>query len=209
MIMPRPPRPLDARAAERLRDAAAAAFGAKGLEDASLNEILGAAAMGKGSFYHWFADKAALHDWVVDGMVEQLRAELRVPAPSALTAASFRPELDAVLARFMRAAEADARLANLGLMFHNSADAPAERSIARVRAAALHGIDDVLRVGRERGAVRDDLPSDLLSAWAISSLTTLDQWALRAHGPARAAVAATALDALWSLLAPPAEESRP
>lgn len=202
--VPRPPRPLDARAAERLRAAAAAAFGAKGLEDASLNEILSAAGMGKGSFYHWFADKAALHDWVVDGMVDQLRAELRVPAPAALTAATFRSELDGVLGRFMRAAEADPRLANLGRMFHNSAGAPGERSITRMRAAALRWIDEVLRAGRERGVIRDDLPADLLSAWAISSLTTLDQWALAADEPERAAAASTALDALWSLLAPPA-----
>jgi AcrR family transcriptional regulator len=200
--VPRPPRPLDAHAAERLRKAAAAAFGAKGLEDASLNEILGAAGMGKGSFYHWFGDKAALHDWVVDGMVDQLRADLRVPAPAALTAASFRPELDGVLARFMRAVEAEPRLVHLGRMFHNSADASSERSITRLRTAALRWIDEVLRAGRERGAIRDDLPADLLSAWAISSLTTLDQWALGADESERAAVAGTALDALWSLLAP-------
>jgi hypothetical protein len=137
-------------------------------------------------------------------MVERLRAELRVPAPSALTAASFRAELDGLLARFMRAAETDPSLASLGRMFHNSADAPAERSISRMRAAALHWIDEVLRVGRERGAIRDDLPAELLSAWAISSLTTLDQWALGADEPTRASVAGTALDALWSLLAPPA-----
>lgn len=203
MIMPRPPRPLDADTAERLRAAASAAFGAKGLEDASLNDILGAAGMGKGSFYHWFADKAALHDWVVDGMVEQLRAGLRVPAPSALTAESFRSELDGVLARFMRAAEADPRLAGLGLMFHNSAGASGERSIARVRTAALQWIDEVLRVGRTRGVIRDDLPADLLSAWVISSLATIDQWALHVAGPEQATVATTALDALWSLLGPP------
>ncbi|WP_284254054.1 hypothetical protein [Pseudolysinimonas kribbensis] len=33
-------------------------------------------------------------------------------------------------------------------------------------------------------------------------LTTLDQWALGTDAPDRAALAATALDALWSLLAP-------
>ncbi|GAA2076496.1 hypothetical protein GCM10009840_08650 [Pseudolysinimonas kribbensis] len=200
--MSRPPRPLDAAASGRLLAAAADAFGARGLERASLNDVLKRAGMGKGSFYHWFADKAALHDWVVDAIAGRLGTTLRAPDPSSLTAESFRAELDAVLARFAQAAEADPQLADLGLMFHNSIGLAPERSISRVRVTALRWIDEVLRAGRDLGVIRTDLPADLLSAWAIASLTTLDQWALGTDAPDRAALAATALDALWSLLAP-------
>ncbi|WP_168203890.1 TetR/AcrR family transcriptional regulator [Humibacter ginsenosidimutans] len=201
--MPRPPRPLAPASAQRLLLAAADAFGAKGLDDASLNDILKRAGMGKGSFYHRFADKAALHDWVTETMAGRARTALAAPGLGTLSAASFRQELTAMLARFMVLAGEHPELANLGLMFHNSADAPPERTIARVRATVLGWIEAALTRGRELRVIRDDLPSDLLTQWTVASLTTIDRWVLAdPDGPsARGAVAATAVDALWALLA--------
>lgn len=201
--MSRPPRPLDAAAAERLRSAAADAFARKGLDGASLNDILTRAGMGKGSFYHWFADKGALHDWVVRDLADALGRGLQAPDLATLTAASFRPELSAMLARFSALAGERAALSQLGLMFHNSVDAPDERVIARIRAAGLRWIDDAVQTGRALGVIRTDLPADLLCAWTIASLTTLDRWVLTTDAPGRERAAATALDALWTLLTPP------
>ena len=55
--------------------------------------------MGKGSFYHHFTDKAALHDWVTETLSQTLLAETRPPRLETLTAASLRLELSELLDR--------------------------------------------------------------------------------------------------------------
>ena len=208
--MPRPPRPLDPARSQRLLVVAGETFAADGFEGASLNDILSRAAMGKSSFYHRFADKTALHDWVARTMADAIVTEIRVPDLETFSAASFRPELTALLDRFQRLAAARPELMSLGLMFHNSADAPPESSIARVRSGVMTWIGEALRRGRELGVIRTDLPPALLSEWTVASLTTIDRWALTADTPvaARAGTAAAAIDALWSLLAPPNAPTR-
>lgn len=202
--VPRPPRPLDAATAQRLLVAAAAAFATDGMEAASLNRILERASMAKSSFYHRFADKAALHDWVTRTMKDAILDGVHVPDLKTLTAASFRPELDSLLERFQRLANARPELMDLGRMVHSATDDDAERAIAEVRAGLLGWIAEALHTGRELGVVRSDLPADLLSAWTVASLTAIDRWVLTSPAPlpARSASASTAIDALWSLLSP-------
>lgn len=198
----RPARPLDAAVADRLCTVAAEAFAARGLEGASLNGILSRAGMGKGSFYHRFADKSALHDWVTRRLSTALLEEIHPPQPNAFTAENFRDELSALLARLGRVALTRPELMDLGRMFHNSADASSERAITTVRRAVNAWITGVLETGRRLGTVRSDLPLDLLTAWAIMSLTTIDQWALAStdEAAARRAAAAAALDIFWNLI---------
>lgn len=200
--VPRPPRPLAPVAAERLRLVAANAFGADGLDGASLNDILKRCGMGKGSFYHRFADKAALHDWVVRALADDMVDSLQPPDLRMLTAASFRPALTAMLGRATALAAERPELMNLGLMFHNSATAPADRAISGVRAAVLNWIGEALMTGRALGVVRSDLPADLLSAWAIASLTTIDEWVLNAP-------TASGHDETWSKAASGHDEAGP
>lgn len=158
--------------------------------------------MGKGSFYHHFADKAALHDWVTKRLSTDLLEEVRPPPLEALTAANLRPELSEMLDRLGRITTTRPELMDLGRMFHNSADAAADRAIARVRRTVTDWVTDALRIGQTLGIIRRDLPLDLLTAWTIASLTTIDQWALTATTPVRArrTVAQTALDGLWQVL---------
>lgn len=200
--MSRPARPLDAVTAGRLCAVAAEAFAARGLEGASLNGILRRAGMGKGSFYHRFADKAALHDWVTERLSTALLDEVRPPQPSALTAECFRDELSQVLARLGQVSIARPELMDLGRMFHNSADAPPERAIARMRGAVTAWITDVLGIGRELGTIRTDLPLDLLTGWTIATLTIIDQWVLgsREDIDTRRRTADTALTIFWYAL---------
>lgn len=183
---------------------AVASFAADGLEGASLNGILERAGMGKSSFYHRFADKAALHDWVVERLSQSLLGEVEVPDVAELTAQTFRPRISALVADLSRSAVTRPETMALGRMFHDSADAPGDRRIAEVRASVLGWIAGAVVAGRAVGAIRDDLPDDLLSAWAVSSLLTIDQWVLAADGDiaSRGDTASTALDALWDLLAP-------
>lgn len=201
-MMSRPARPLAASTAARLREAAARAFAQSGLDGASLNGILKRIDMGKGSFYHHFADKAALHDWVTEHLSAELLAEVRPPRVDTLTASRFRPELSALLDRIGRIAATHPDLTDLGRMFHNSADVSAERSIARVRRTVITWVTDALRTGQSLCVIRRDLPLDLLTAWTIVSLTVIDQWALTttASITERRAATETAAENLWQLL---------
>lgn len=200
--MSRPARPLAASTAVRLREAAADAFARSGLDAASLNSILRRAEVGKGSFYHHFADKAALHDWVTERLSADLLAEVRPLRVETLTTVSFRPELSALLDRLGRLATTQPELMDLERMFHNSAEVAAERAIARVRRTMIAWVADALRTGQSLGVIRRDLPLDLLTAWTIASLTVIDQWALTTTAPitARRAAAEMALRDLWQLL---------
>lgn len=201
--MSRPARPLAAPKAQRLRSAAADAFGRDGLDGASLNQILGRAKMGKGSFYHHFADKAALHDWVTEDLSRALLAQVRPPSLETLTAATFQAELSALLERAARTTVTQPELMNLGRMFHTAADLDADRAIAKVRVTVIAWIAKALQTGRTRGVVRQDLPIELLTTWVIASLTAIDQWMLTTTTPVtlRWTAAETAIGALWQLLA--------
>jgi AcrR family transcriptional regulator len=200
--MSRPARPLAAPTSLRLREVAADAFAQGGLEGASLNGILKRVEMGKGSFYHHFADKAALHDWVTEAISADLLAEVRPPRLDTLTTESFRPELSELLDRMGRIAATRPELMDLGRMFHNSAEVTAERAIARVRSTVIAWVTDSLRTGQSLGVIRRNLPIDLLTAWTIASLTVIDQWVLTTTTPitARRAASDTALENLWQLL---------
>lgn len=201
--MSRPARPLAAPKAQRLRDAAADAFGRDGLDGASLNDILKRAAIGKGSFYHHFADKAALHDWVTDGLSAALLDQVRPPSLEALTTANFQAELSALLERAARTTVTRPELMNLGRMFHTSADLGARRAITKVRRDVIAWITDALHTGRTLDLVRQDLPIDLLTTWVIASLTAIDQWTLSTSSSVtvRRTAGETAIAALWQLLA--------
>jgi AcrR family transcriptional regulator len=200
--MSRPARPLDTAAADRLCAAAAAAFAARGLDGASLNGILSRARIGKSSFYHRFANKAALHDWVTERLSTALLNEIHPPQPHAFTTQDFRDELAALLARLGHVALTRPELLDLGRMFHNSADTPPERAITRVRLAVNRWIADVLESGQRLGSIRTDLPLDLLTAWAIATLTTIDKWALGIENrtESRHEAATTALNIFWNLI---------
>lgn len=200
--MSRPARPLAAPTATRLTAAAADAFARNGLDGASLNGILKQAQMGKGSFYHHFADKAALHDWVTEALSQTLVAQVRPPELSTLTTATFWPELSELLDRLGRTAATQPELMDLGRMFHNSTYVPPERRIAKVRHAMIAWLTDALRLGQTLGIIRRDLPLGLLTAWTIASLTAIDHWALTATTSVteRRTAADTALNSLWQIL---------
>lgn len=201
--MSRPARPLAAPKAQRLRDAAANAFGCDGLDGASLNHILKRAAMGKGSFYHHFEDKAALHDWVTESLSAALLDQVRPPSLEALTKTNFQTELSALLGRAAQSTVTKPELMNLGRIFHNGADLDPHRTITKVRHNVIAWITDALHTGRTLAVVRQDLPIDLLTTWVIASLTAIDQWTLSTSSSAavRRTAGETAIAALWQLLA--------
>jgi len=156
------PRPRFATADEKLRqrilDAARAEFAAKGYETASLNRILLAAGLSKGSFYYWFDDKLDLAATVF------LEAARPMSDVVELEPVNSVEEFWAELHRFTyeRLEKFDAKRAETELVMR-LANAMLEDKTLREKilpgmAEGRAKIVAFMRRGVELGAVRTDLP---------------------------------------------------
>lgn len=183
-----------------LIEATVAEFAASGYEGASLNRIIRAAGISKSSFYHAVSSKAELFDAVVASLVADVRGRWQPPAPSDFAGSDFWPRVDDVLARLAALAGSDRAVGMLGRIFYLPATGEPD---ARTR--MLEGIrawvGEVLEVGVDSGAVRDDLPAEALAAAAFGMLRGLDEWALAGTVDPSSAAAAPGI-LLRGLLAP-------
>jgi AcrR family transcriptional regulator len=186
---------------------AAGEFARAGYERASLNTIIRNCGMSKSSFYHYFASKQALFEHVMTEAGKALLDELQVPAPGELGGDRFWERVAALLARLLAISAQQAWYIDAGKLFHLP-DAPAAQSPALQR-ALIHSaqwLDEALAVGRECGAVRDDLPAPLQGELVFAVLQAMDRWSLQ-HKDAMDAtawqrLADLQLDAVRRLLAP-------
>ena len=198
------PTPLDRLDPERratLVRAAADEFASAGLEGASLNRIIRACGMSKSSFYHLFESKLDLVDLVIGDLTAQVRSGLDVPAPESF-AEHFWVRVEQFLVRLEQdlIAHPDALL--LGRLFYA---ATPDGTQAGVVAEISGWVAQVLRVGREVGAVRTDLPPELQLGLVVAVLRTMDQWVVQEltdEGAAAGAEVGVVVDALRRLLAP-------
>ena len=74
---------------ERILTAAAEEFAGRGYEAASVNRIIAAAGISKGSLYYYFDDKEDLFITVVEHASQQIRRETGAPELGELTAATY------------------------------------------------------------------------------------------------------------------------
>jgi len=178
------PRPRFDRLAPDQQDAILTAalreFAAHGYADASLNRIIAAAGLSKGAMYYYFDDKADLYLHVVGTQLGRLTGEpggftlfratsaagfwsaLAVDALAALTTLSTLPEVAAVLRD--AAGGSGAAVLRRGQEEFDSATRPwVERAIQR---------------GQQLGAVRVDVPVELLCAVAGAMMQAMDAWYL-------------------------------
>lgn len=177
------------------RDALVAAtvaeFVSAGFEGASLNRIIRAAGLSKSSFYHAVASKAELLDAVVESLIDDVRARWTPPSPADFAGDAFWGHVDRVLDDLGALAASDRALGLLGRIFYLP-----ESGAADARDVLLEDVRnwvaEVLRIGVESGAVRDDLPADALAAAAFGMLRGLDEWALSTADAGDAASAASA-----------------
>lgn len=204
--MPKRPRPpLDEPRLRAVLDAAEEEFAAHGFAGASYNRIIERAGLSKGVMYYHFDDKSDLFRAVVRRAADTVAAIVGPWRPSR-DADDFRDQLRALTARALEAAMVDPRAMRLVRL---AARAPEmiERAYGEHAAAALRWTVAILDDGRRVGAVRDDLPLELLASAALGLGQGLDAWFLQhlpALDPARAeALLAASLDLFFRLLAPP------
>ena len=144
-------------------------FAAHGFHDASLNRIIDAAGISKGSMYYYFDGKEDLFAHVARVEFERLFAAVGPvalpgePGPDAFWSAVERYYLDA-----MTGLAARPQLAALVRGWLAASDNPAlQRAQQELEQAVLPWIERVLAAGQAGGAVRTDLPSGLLIAVAV------------------------------------------
>jgi len=156
--------------------AAADEFGERGFEGASYNRIIERAGISKGAMYYYFADKDDLFRTVMNAALAQWFEEVGFPV-GADTAAAFWHACETMYVRSLLFVLRDPRNAALcaGITKARAeqADHPVvtqlnERMLEWVGALATHG--------QAIGAIREDVPADLLVHSALSLIDAGDRW---------------------------------
>jgi AcrR family transcriptional regulator len=177
------PRPRFAKLPEAQREtilrAAVAEFAAYGFADASLNRIIEAAGISKGSLYYYFDGKEDLYAHVARQAMTGL-LEREGPFAVPMTAAdpdAFWDVLTGYYLRLMRALLADPVVAALVRGWIVAAGNPELAEVQReLEQTGLPWFLTVITVGQQIGAVRTDLPSDLLLAVVFGMGQAMDVW---------------------------------
>ncbi len=160
---------------DELLSAATAEFAAHGYAEASLNQILKAAGLSKGTLYYYFADRDDLYAYVV------LQAGMALRAGAAFD--TFEPttpvEFERGLIRLAQSA--------IAVMREKPTEMKALRSFQRdlrrlnkpvfapLLELARQTFLDVIRRGRKLGVVRDDVSESLLVEMLESADEVLDR----------------------------------
>lgn len=153
-------------------------FAAHGFHDASLNRIIDAAGISKGSMYYYFDDKEDLFAHVVRVEFERLFAGLGVVAlPAEGGPDAFWSAMEVYYLDAMTAMAARPQLAALVRGWLAASDNPAlQRAQQGMEQAVRPWVERVLTAGQAVGAVRDDLPDGLLIAVALGMGRAMDLW---------------------------------
>ena len=153
-------------------------FAAHGFHDASLNRVIEAAGISKGSMYYYFDGKEDLYAYLAQTELQQLFARLGpFPVPSEDDADRFWSTLENYYIRLMTALAASPQLADLVRGWIAVSNNPAlQQAQQKMEQAMLPWLEQTLTVGQRAGAVRNDLPSALLIAVVLGMGQAMDTW---------------------------------
>ncbi len=177
-----PPRPrfdkLQPERQEAILEAATKEFAEEGAEHASLNKILAEAGVSKGAAYYYFDDKEDLFLTVLARMVDRAARIIGGVGPIE-TEEDFWREFRALYTRVLGFLKKHPTLAALAKRF--VAQPPSVMSAPQVGTmydAFRAWFTDLLRQGQKVGAVRTDLPMDLLVAVTWGMGEAVDRWTI-------------------------------
>lgn len=167
---------------EAILDAARQEFTAHGYRRASLNRIIEVAGISKGSMYYYFDGKEDLYAEVIR---EQLQALFErtghLPVPTATEPVAFWATVENHYLRLMRTLAESPEPAALLRAWLSDPDGPVSRSRQDdAERALLPWMTQALAVGQRIGAVRTDVPSDLLLAVVMAVGQAMDTWMITA-----------------------------
>jgi len=167
---------LDLDTRHRILETAAVEFAARGFEGVSLNQLIERLKMSKGSFYYYFDDKADLFNtvaglaWAIVLPVEKLDLET-------FNAGNYWSSLEALMLEARARVRANPWLVGFTrLMYDPPEIAGVRESLAEKFDEARQWQAELIRRGQALGAVRDDLPVELLQALLVGADEAGDRW---------------------------------
>ncbi|WP_407360195.1 TetR/AcrR family transcriptional regulator [Microbacterium sp. LBN7] len=166
-------RALDAEQQAVFLDAAFAEFSAHGLVGSSLNRIIRDAGLSKGSLYYYFDDKQDLYGEVLRVHLDRLLDGHRLEISAEQDAEVFWNAVERHATVMMTRLESSPELLSL---FGDALGSAAARRDAEHVASPWWG--RVIETGQAAGAVRADLPTDLLVSMAMGMTLAMDTWLL-------------------------------
>jgi AcrR family transcriptional regulator len=155
-------------------------FATHGFTSASLNRIIEAAGISKGSMYYYFDDKAELYAHVARGELGRMfEAAGPFPVPSARDPDAFWSTLEDYYIRIMAALEASPKLAALARDWLLASSNPTlQQAQKEMERALVPWFEQALSVGQRARAVRKDVPAGLLIAVVFGMGQAMDSWLL-------------------------------
>lgn len=169
---------LPAQQQQAIVQAALDEFAAHGFHYASLNRVIDAAGISKGSMYYYFDGKEDLCAYVAQLGLAGLFAQVGpLPDLGVGDADAFWADLGDYYLRLMRALVASPQLAALLRGWAAAAKSSAsQKAQEELEQSSLPWIAQVLATGQRVGAVRDDVPPTLLIAVAMGMGEAMDVW---------------------------------
>jgi AcrR family transcriptional regulator len=151
-------------------------FAAKGYEHASYNRIIERAGVSKGAMYYYFDDKEDLYATVVHQVSEQVLQEFAQVKP-AISADEFWDELQRLMTRMLAFMRRDPIITGV-------IKSALRLQAAGARTAAVRELGRLYRQWAEQfvaqaqrlGAIRCDLPFDLLVSLVVAVASAGDEW---------------------------------
>ncbi|MFT4163995.1 MAG: TetR/AcrR family transcriptional regulator [Microlunatus sp.] len=155
-------------------------FAAHGFHDASLNRVIEAAGISKGSLYYYFDGKDDLYVHTVRTELEQLFARLDpLPLPTEGDPDAFWSTLEHYYLLVMSALVDSPQLAALIRGWIAASATPALRQAQQEVEQLLEPwLQQALVTGQRMGAIRTDLPPSLLIAVVSGMGQAMDIWLL-------------------------------
>jgi len=162
---------------QEILQSAAQEFAEHGYSGASMNQIIERAGLSKGAMYYYFDDKQDLYTTVMVRTMQQV-VELIGDLPQVVTAEAFWVEMERLLTHTLSFTMRNPTL--LGLM-RSLAEGISRGELGEELEAWHHKLHQdwnvrFVKLGQDVGAVRTDLPTDLLIALLEGLNQSGDAW---------------------------------
>jgi AcrR family transcriptional regulator len=152
-------------------------FSAHGFRDGSLNRVIEAAGVSKGSMYYYFDGKEDLYAYVTRREFERLFGDVGpFHAPPEGETDDFWSALEHYYLELMSAFAASPQLAALTRGWLAASGPVLHTAQHEMEQVVLPWIERTLAAGQDLGAIRTDLPQGLLIAVVVGMGQALDTW---------------------------------
>ncbi len=156
--------------------AAAEELAERGFAGASYNHIIERAGISKGAMYYYFADKDDLYRTVLETAIAVWFGHVAMPF-EADDAGSFWRACEGMYERTLRFMLADPSSAAVCLSITRARERlEGHPALLEINQKMLEWTAELVKKGQEVGAVRTDLPSELLVQVALSMMDAGDRW---------------------------------